>query len=259
MGKQGKLHTTSLEQQIKRFYNCKFATDLTLNSSDKSDNSCVKCHRAVLYAVSGYYRTIVNSSPSQAGVNMIEIDVSSEVVKDLIDFIYSGSFSNHMLDSNVAELLSLSCKWEIIPAQLQCIQFIKANLQANNCKKFSKLAERIGCGKLEEIIANYMKQMSKARTIEMERQRLNNGRQQQRNQSEPKAIKHMHLDKKTKKQHHYSRRQFSGSQGSGSQTSTTESAEARSGRKKSGHGEKCQGNGSKSIPKSNKTSKCSKS
>ena len=158
-------HRLQMNKLIREFYCSEFATDLTLNSSD---NFGVECHLAVLCAVSGYHRALFNSNVPHAGVNMIEVDSPKDVIKALLDFIYIGKISSVSLRSNVAELLSLSCKWEIIPALMQCINFIKANLQVSNCIEFYELAERIRCGKLDEIIANYTKQNFKALLADMQ-------------------------------------------------------------------------------------------
>ena len=77
-----------------------FATNLSINTKDEGS---VDCHKSVLVAMSEYFRLMFDVGSADGGINVLELNTTSEIVKDVLQFIYKGTINIH--DDNIESLI----------------------------------------------------------------------------------------------------------------------------------------------------------
>ncbi|KAJ5070342.1 pep-cterm sorting domain-containing protein [Anaeramoeba ignava] len=124
-------------------------------------NKTFECHRAILHARSAYFRGLLRSQMKETTEGKVEIrDISSEVMKNILTYIYTGSLEitrdnaieilissqkllldqrvldnisqfvvRHVSLQNVAEVLSLSSRFSFETIHDYCIRFCILNFR----------------------------------------------------------------------------------------------------------------------------------
>uniref|UniRef100_A0A1B0FFV1 BTB domain-containing protein n=1 Tax=Glossina morsitans morsitans TaxID=37546 RepID=A0A1B0FFV1_GLOMM len=81
-------------------------------------------------------------------------DVDVVAVKALVDYIYSGIVT--LTEENVEAVLSASDIFQIVWVKEECFQYLKNNLNRNNCFRVRKLADIHSCIELQNISHKYI-------------------------------------------------------------------------------------------------------
>jgi hypothetical protein len=106
-------------------------------------SATVKAHQNILMARSPYFKAMFESemSEAQSGSILIE-DVSDDIMKELIAFIYTNEFSSdRVVSSHAQELLLASMRFELGDAAAICVEYLAKTLSTKNVSSLLVLAD----------------------------------------------------------------------------------------------------------------------
>ena len=101
----------------------------------------IPVHRAVLAARSPYFQTMFNSDFLEKNSSVIVLDPKGEIFSTresidlLIQFLYTGNFSNTPGINSVIQIFRASSLWILENLQHICEYFLAANLSLENCEE----------------------------------------------------------------------------------------------------------------------------
>ena len=101
----------------------------------------IPVHRAVLAARSPYFQTMFNSDFLEKNSSVIVLDPKGEIFSTresidlLIQFLYTGNFSNTPGINSVIQIFRASSLWILENLQQICEYFLAANLSLENCEE----------------------------------------------------------------------------------------------------------------------------
>lgn len=123
-----------------------------------NDNVSIKIHRAILSAVSPYFKAIFVNSLKRGGPEEREIvvDVPSYYMGLILDYAYSGTCTVNA--ENVEYLLPYADQFDIVGVIQLCCQFLLQELRPHNCLGIFKFARCYFCGELEKKGKLYIRQ-----------------------------------------------------------------------------------------------------
>ena len=124
-------HNCYVTNKIYHFYLNGFATNLSINTKDERS---VDCHKAVLVAMSEYFRLMFDVGSADGDINVLELNTTSDIVKDVLRFIYKGTINIH--DDNIESLLVQSINMKLHQLTQQCIDFMEKNLSIDNVIRY---------------------------------------------------------------------------------------------------------------------------
>ena len=127
-------HDCYVTNKIYHFYLNGFVTNLSINTKDEGS---VDCHKAVLVAMSEYFRLMFDVGSADVDINVLELNTTSETVKDVLQFMYKGTTDIH--DDNVELLFAQSINMQLHQLTQQCKDFIERNLSIDNVVQNSEL------------------------------------------------------------------------------------------------------------------------
>ncbi|KAJ8967458.1 hypothetical protein NQ317_000304 [Molorchus minor] len=108
-----------------------------------------KIHRAILAAVSPYFKVLftnsINRDHSEASV--ARMDVPGDIFKTLLDFAYSGTCAMEM--GNVKDLIKYADQYQILDVVQLCCSYLMEELNPANCLEILKFANQYFCTDLE--------------------------------------------------------------------------------------------------------------
>ncbi len=114
----------------------------------------VHAHRAILAASSAYFLAMFTNEMKESEQDVIEMrDLDPDILSSLIDFTYTGDVT--ITIDNVQEVLSVASLLQIRQVQDICCNFLKQQLDANNCLGIKNFAEANGCQQLTDVIENF--------------------------------------------------------------------------------------------------------
>lgn len=114
-------------------------------------NKTFHVHRAILSAVSPYFKALFTNSlkNGKVDVNEVKIDIIPAFICELIlDFAYTGSCK--ITSDNVEQLLAFADQFEVLGIVQLCCQFLFDQLTPENCLGIFKFARHYFCRNLEE-------------------------------------------------------------------------------------------------------------
>ena len=85
-------HDCYATNKIYHFYLNGFVTNLSINTKEEGS---VDCHKVVLVAMSEYFRLMFDVGSADVDINVLELNTTSSIVKDIIQFIYKGTTDIH--------------------------------------------------------------------------------------------------------------------------------------------------------------------
>ena len=129
-----------------------FLTDLSITTVD---NLTLDCHKAPLIAKSGHFKQMFDDCSFDVGFNVIDLDTTSDVLKDALQFIYKDIADLHA--GNVESLLVLSNKMELHQLTQQCKNYMEKNLSVNNVMQYHEHAMSLQDEPLSTITYTYIK------------------------------------------------------------------------------------------------------
>ena len=139
-------HHCYVTNKIYHFYLNGFATNLSINTSDERS---VNCHKAVLVALSEYFGLMFDVGSADVDINVLGLNTTSDIVKDVLQFIYKGTTDIHI--DNVEILLAQSIKMKLHQLTLQCMNFIEMNLSVDNVVQYHEYSMSLQCEPLSMI------------------------------------------------------------------------------------------------------------
>ena len=129
-----------------------FLTDLSITTVD---NLTLDCHKAPLIAKSGHFKQMFDDCSFDVGFNVIDLDTTSDVLKDALQFIYKDIADLHA--GNVESLLVLSNKMELHQLTQQYKNYMEKNLSVNNVMQYHEHAMSLQDEPLSTITYTYIK------------------------------------------------------------------------------------------------------
>lgn len=110
----------------------------------KVGSTSISAHRVILAASSPYFKAMFTgdlSESRQSTVTLQELDESA--MEAIVDFFYSGEIE--ISESNVQELLPVTCILQVQSVQKACCDFLERQLSSENCLGISAFADRHNC------------------------------------------------------------------------------------------------------------------
>uniref|UniRef100_A0A1A9VL35 Kelch-like protein diablo n=1 Tax=Glossina austeni TaxID=7395 RepID=A0A1A9VL35_GLOAU len=119
------------------------------------DGEVIHVHKLALAIASDYFAAMFEADMKERKEGTVKLqDVNVFAVKALVDYIYSGIIT--LTEENVEEVLSVSEIFQIVWVKEECIQFLKNNLNRNNCFRVRKFADMHSCKELHNISHKYI-------------------------------------------------------------------------------------------------------
>lgn len=123
-----------------------------------ADDIIFQIHRAILSAVSPYFRVLfINSLQGSTG-DTTEVSINhvpGNIFELILDYAYTGTCK--ITDDNVEELLPLADQFEVLGVVQLCCQFLLQELRPENCLGIYKFARHYFCHDLEEKGRKYIR------------------------------------------------------------------------------------------------------
>ena len=145
-------HDCYVTNKIYHFYLNGFVTNLSINTKDETS---VDCHKTVLVAMSEYFRLMFDVGSAGVDINVLELSITSSIVKDVLQFIYKGTTDIH--DDNVELLLVQSIDMQLHQLTLQCKDFMEKNLSIDNVVRYHECSMSLQYEPLSMITSAYIK------------------------------------------------------------------------------------------------------
>ncbi|XP_022088134.1 kelch-like protein 24 [Acanthaster planci] len=120
-------------------------TDLVLNVEGKD----FPCHRAVLVALSPYFRAMFTSGMREFREKKVTLsDIKASIFSCLLDFLYTCKL--RINEDTAQVMLETACFLQLTPAVSACSQFLKENMVTENCLGILGFAKLYTCSQLYE-------------------------------------------------------------------------------------------------------------
>ncbi|CAH0729985.1 unnamed protein product, partial [Brenthis ino] len=122
------------------------------------DKKSIQVHRAILSAVSPYFKAIfINSlKKGKSEETEIVVDVPSYYMSLILDYAYTGTCM--VTADNVENLLPYADQFDVVGVIQLCCQFLLQELQPHNCLGIFKFARCYFCSDLEKKGKLYIRQ-----------------------------------------------------------------------------------------------------
>ena len=112
--------------------------DFTLNSKDDDG---VECHKCVLSTASEVFSEQFASNETQLVANFMCVPIPVQILKDLLEYIYSGVCTITL--DNVETLLRTSINWKLSGLEKVCTSFMQSHISIKNCISYHELATEL--------------------------------------------------------------------------------------------------------------------
>lgn len=122
------------------------------------DLKSIGIHRAILSAVSPYFKAIFINSLKKGEPEETEIfvDVQSVYMNQILDYAYTGTCI--VTADNVEHLLPIADQFDVVGVIQLCCQFLLRELRPHNCLGIFKFARYYFCSELEQKGKLYIRQ-----------------------------------------------------------------------------------------------------
>ena len=144
-------HNCYVTNMIYHFCLNGFVTNLSINTKDEGS---VDCHKDVLVAMSEYFRLMFDAGYSDVDINVLELNTTSDIIKDVLKFIYKGTTYIH--DDNVELLLAQSIDMQLHRLTQQCRDFMEKNLSIDNVVRYHECSMSLQYEPLAMITSIYI-------------------------------------------------------------------------------------------------------
>ena len=145
-------HDCYVTNKIYHFYLNGFVTNLSINTKEEGS---VDCHKAVLVAMSEYFRLMFDVGSADVDINVLELNTTIEIVKDVLQFIYKST--TNIDDGNVELLLVQSIDMQLHQLTQQCKDFMEKNLSIDNVVRYHDCSMNLQYEPLSMITSVYIK------------------------------------------------------------------------------------------------------
>ncbi|KAK3917898.1 Kelch-like protein 10 [Frankliniella fusca] len=117
-----------------------------------ADGDSLKVHRAILSAVSPFFKALfTNSLSGGGGQEVCEVTLTecgAEALRPILDYAYTGQ--SGVTARTVERLLPLADRLGVVGVVQQCCSFLLAEMQPENCLGILRFARQYFCHDLEE-------------------------------------------------------------------------------------------------------------
>ena len=145
-------HDCYVTNKIYHFYLNGFVSNLSINTKEEGS---VDCHKAVLVAMSEYFRVMFDVGSADVDINVLELNTTNSIVKDVLQFIYKGTTGIH--DDNVELILAQSIDMQLHQLTQQCKDFMEKNLSIDNVVQYHECSMSLQYEPLSMITSVYIK------------------------------------------------------------------------------------------------------
>ena len=145
-------HDCYVTNKIYHYYLNGFVTNLSINTKDEGS---VDCHKTVLVAMSEYFRLMFDVGSADVDINVLELNTTSDIVKDVLQFIYKGT--TDIKDDNVELLLAQSINMQLHQLTQQCKDYIEKNLSIDNVVQYHEYSLSLQYEPLSMITSEYIR------------------------------------------------------------------------------------------------------
>ena len=125
-------NTRGLEQvseHLGKIFNDKEFSDVEV----ECDGETFNCHQVILSTRSDVFRAMFQADMTENRTNKVNIkDINSEVVKEMLHFIYTGSLNDNVLKEKSRELLEAAERYQLDVLKSICEDHLCTSLQINN-------------------------------------------------------------------------------------------------------------------------------
>ncbi|KAI9575805.1 hypothetical protein GQX74_015674 [Glossina fuscipes] len=119
------------------------------------DGELIHVHKLAFAIASDYFAAMFETDMKERREGTVKLqDVDVVAVKALVEYIYSGIIT--LTEGNVEAVLSASDLLQIVWVKEECIQFLKSNLNGENCFRVRKLADMHFCQGLLDVSHTYI-------------------------------------------------------------------------------------------------------
>ncbi|XP_074644292.1 uncharacterized protein LOC141901108 [Tubulanus polymorphus] len=144
------LEKLKIQRDNQRFCNVVFHVQ---HPNDPSKSVLFYAHKNVLAALSPYFDSILKSNRTDKE-HVSVYSSNHEVVKDLIDYFYTGIISISV--NNVEELLMLSNCFLLEKVKNYCAEFLERNISVVNCLSMKEIADKCALFNLSLIVSQFI-------------------------------------------------------------------------------------------------------
>ena len=112
------------------------------------------CHRAILIAISPYFRAMLTSDMKESMEEEVTLhDIRADIFKRLLDFVYTCRL--YLTNDNVQDVMELACFLQLLPAITACAKYLKDQLTISNSLGILSFAYMYSCSQLYEDALNF--------------------------------------------------------------------------------------------------------
>ena len=137
---------------------------LEMNSLRQSDQLCdvvlevggetVSAHRVVLASLSAYFRAMFTQQMAESKQRLITINgVDPATLKSLVNYAYTATID--ISEDNVQSILSAASVLQFQEVKQACSEFLRRQLDTDNCLGIKVFAEAYGCNDLQKAATVY--------------------------------------------------------------------------------------------------------
>uniref|UniRef100_A0A8C3C690 BTB domain-containing protein n=1 Tax=Cairina moschata TaxID=8855 RepID=A0A8C3C690_CAIMO len=139
-------HPARLLGAFRGFYLDGLFTDIALQGAS---GVCLRCHRAVLAACSGYFKAMFTADMKEKAKSQIRLpELSHAVLEALVNYAYTSQIQ--ITKRNVQSLLQAADLLQFASVKKACEQFLVRHLDTDNCIGMHAFAEYHSCSELEK-------------------------------------------------------------------------------------------------------------
>ena len=137
---------------------------LEMNSLRQSEHLCdvvlevggetVSAHRVVLASLSAYFRAMFTQQMAESKQKLITINgVDPATLKSLVEYAYTATID--ISEDNVQSILSAASVLQFQEVKQACSEFLRRQLDTDNCLGIKVFAEAYGCNDLKKAATVY--------------------------------------------------------------------------------------------------------
>ncbi|KAI1715954.1 BTB/POZ domain-containing protein [Ditylenchus destructor] len=142
---------SQLADNMEKMWKSQSFSDCTLEVGAKR----FPTHKCILSQWSEVFRKMFSLPMEEADSGIVEIsDFSPDAISAMLEYMYTGSVNNEVIDTLGLELLALADKYAVIPLKELCEDYLASTLTTTNVLQAATLADRNSASKLKKACVN---------------------------------------------------------------------------------------------------------
>ena len=123
------------------------------------DGETFNCHQVILSISSPYFRAMFLTDMAENRANKVTLkEIDSDVVREMLHFIYNGATNKNVLEEKSMELLAAAERFMMDDLKIICEDYLCANLEINNAIEYLVLGDYHQAHKLSRMAVNVIAQ-----------------------------------------------------------------------------------------------------